>query len=322
MTFRAVSLGRVALAALFVVAAAGRVDAACTTVAPSIASLGTPISFDVRTTPQMGSTANAGLRCSGTVLGVLASGDHFYATITSQNGGLKGPHNDVIGFTVYGNNSTTYPIPLNQQFDYAATPLISLLGLLGGAPVTLPLYIRTATGSNLAAGTYTDRLTIHWSWDYCQGIGLFGICIGRDTGSGQVQVDVTITVTNACQVSSAPAIAFGPAPTVAAFPVINSNVAIVCTRDLSAYTVGVSNGQNPSGGRRRMASGANRMQYDIYKGATSTIWGSVGAARVSNTATGDGNTSELFPYRAQIYTDQSNPPVGTYTDSVVVDITF
>lgn len=110
---------------------------------------------------------------------------------------------------------------------------------------------------------------------------------------------------------------------------MNGQATIACTKG-SAYTVGISDGQNPVsvGGQRRMVSGSNFLNYDIFKSATTTRWGSVSTARrASSTAevnpgNGLGTGSQVFNYNAAIYTNQTTPPAGTYVDNVVLDVAF
>jgi spore coat protein U-like protein len=126
-------------------------------------------------------------------------------------------------------------------------------------------------------------------------------------------------VTNDCSIT-APDIQFGSAPLLAGFAARSQNIGLLCTKGL-VYTVGLSPGANASGGRRRMASGANRLQYDIFK-PDATVWGATGAARAAGAGIADGLATQLMPYTARIYTDQPQPAAGTYTDSVVVDVGF
>ncbi|PYC02101.1 hypothetical protein DMX09_18990 [Pseudomonas protegens] len=306
-------------------------QALCNTVSTAPAGFGTVSSILVRTTSQPASTTNAGLSCTGSLLSLLASNDHFYATITSSTSGMVGPTGDVIGYTLYANNSTSYPITRGVQFDFARNSIIDLLGLLGSATVakTVPIYMGTITGSNVAAGVYTENLSIFWSWNYCAGIGALGICLGRDIGSGTQALTVNMTVSNDC-VITAPNISFGSAPVVSAFATVTGQtINLSCTKG-SAYTVGLSDGQQPvsAGGRRRMISGSNYLAYDIFKSAGNTRWGSVGSARRSSTdaevnpGNGLGTGSQIFNYNARIYTDQNTPPAGTYIDNVVLDVGF
>lgn len=291
----------------------------CSVVAGINALFGSVTSIAARTTSQQTSTSQAGLRCSGTLLSVLQPGDHFYATIVSANAGLKGTSGDVLPYTLYGDSTTSYPIATGTAYDYASTPLINLLGLLGGTPANLPLYFRTATGSNLAAGTYTDTLTINWSWNYCSGIGLAGICIGRDIGSGTSSFTATLSVTNDCTIT-APAIAFGAAPIVSGFAPISGALSMVCTKGMS-YTVGLGPGLNAaSNGRRQMASSGSWLQYDIFR-SDGAVWND-SSARVASSTVADGLTAQTYSFTARIYADQTTPAAGSYTDSVVVDVHF
>ena len=308
----------------------GAAQALCSVVSTTAAAFGSISSIAVRTTTQPSSTLNAGLSCTGSLLTLLTSNDHFYATITSTQSGLLGPTGDVIGYTIYANNSTSYPVTRGTAFDFARNGIIDALGLLNGTtPKTVPLYLSATIGSNVAAGVYTETLSIFWNWNYCSGIGAGSICLGRDINSGTATLTVNLTVSNDCTIT-APNIAFGSAPVISAFtPVTGQTINLACTKG-SAYTVGLSDGQNPVsvGGRRRMISGSNYLAYDIFKSAGTTRWGSVGSARRSSTdaevnpGNGLGTGSQIFNYNAKIYTDQTTPPAGTYLDNVVLDVGF
>ncbi|PYC28611.1 Csu type fimbrial protein [Pseudomonas mosselii] len=306
----------------------GTAWALCSAVATAPAAFGSVNSTLVRTTVQSASSTNAGLQCTGSLLSLLVSSDHFYATITSSSSGLVGPTGDVIPYTIYANNTTSYPISRGVQFDFARNGIIDALGLLNGTtPKTVPLYLKTVVGANVAAGLYQETLNIAWSWNYCSGIGIGAICLGRDIGSGNQTLLVSLTVTNDCQITT-PNISFASAPVVAGFGTVNQSVSVSCTKG-SNYTVGLDDGQNVSGGRRRMKSSANNyLAYDIFKSAGVVRWGSVGAARRSssdaevNPGAGTGTGSQVFNYNAKVYTDQATPPAATYTDSVILDVQF
>lgn len=310
---------------------AGSAMAACSVVTTAPASFGSISSMTVRTAAQTSSTANAGLSCTSALISLLVSSDHFYATVTSAQSGMVGPTGDVIGYTLYGNNSSSYPITRGTQFDFGGSGGIAqALGLIAGPGTkTVPLYLSSITGSNVAAGLYTETLNIAWNWNYCSGIGIGGVCLGRDIGNAVATLTVSMIVTNDCQIT-APNISFGSAPVISGFTAVTGQtINIACTKG-SAYTVGLSDGQNPlsAGGRRRMISGSNYLAYDIFKSAGTTRWGSVGAARrASSTAevnpgNGLGTGSQVFNYNAKIYSDQTTPPAGTYLDNVVLDVGF
>lgn len=303
--------------------AAFEAKAGCTVAGvASPASYGPISSTLVRTAAQSTSSSNAGLTCTAGGISLLGEA-YFKATITSSNSGMVGPTGDVIAYTIYASNSIAKPITRGQAFDFSSN------GLLGAtAPSMIPLYFTTAA-NNVAAGVYTETLNVRWDWSYCTGLGVLGICLGYDTGSNKIStLTVSMTVANDCTIS-APSISFGSAPVVSAFSTISQTISVNCTKG-SAYTVGLGDGTHPVsvGGRRQMMSGGNYLAYDIFQSAGTTRWGSVGAARRASTTaevnpgTGLGSGSQIFNYNARIYTDQATPPAGTYTDSVVLDVSF
>ncbi|WP_455886147.1 Csu type fimbrial protein [Pseudomonas rustica] len=306
---------------------AGSALAKCTIVSTLPVLFGAVNSTQVRLASQAASTTNAGLQCNGTVLSVLSSGDSFKLTVTPATGGLVGPTGDVIPYTLYADSTTNFPITRNVAFEFGRTGILDLLGLLNGTPKAVPLYIRTQIGSNVAAGLYQETLSLAWAWNYCEGIAIGGLCIGRDNSSGSASLTVSLTVTNDCQITT-PDINFASAPVVAGFGTVSQSLSVSCTKG-SSYTVGLNDGQNVANGRRRMKSAANNyLAYDIFKSAGTVRWGSSGAARRSSTdadvnpGLGTGTGSQVFNYNAKVYTDQATPPAATYSDSVILDVQF
>lgn len=305
-------------------------QALCSVVQAGNVAFGSVASTTLASTVQSSSSTNAGLRCSGSLVTLLRSDDFFKATFTPTGGttGLVGPTGDVIQYTLYADNTTSHPITRGQPFDFARNGILDALGILGNVvPATIPVYVRTLTGSNVAAGNYSETFTVFWNWDYCYGIGVGGLCIGRQTLTGSTTMTVTLTVTADCQITT-PAINFGTAPVVSGFSAVSQSVSLNCTKG-SAYTVGLNDGLYVSGGRRRMRSPANNyLAYDIFKSAGTVRWGSLTSARRSssdadiNPGNGTGTGSQVFNYNARVYTDQATPPAGAYQDSVILDVAF
>ncbi|MEE1868392.1 Csu type fimbrial protein [Pseudomonas auratipiscis] len=318
------------LLATLALLASAQAHALCSVVATSPADFGTVNSTLVRDAVQSASTLNAGLQCTGSLLSLLATNDHFYATFTPTAGttGLVGPTGDVIRYTLYANNTTNYAITRGQAYDFARNGIIDALGLLNGTvPKSVPIYLKTQVGSNVAAGLYQETFTVEWSINYCYGIGALGACLGRQTFTQSTSLTVKLTVSNDCQITTPP-VSFGSAPVISGFSAVNQSVNLSCTKG-SSYTVGLGEGQNAAGGRRRMKSAAsNFLAYDIFKSAGSQRWGSLTTARRAssdadiNPGAGTGTGSQIFNYNARIYPDQSTPPVGTYLDNVILDVQF
>ncbi|MDD0977196.1 spore coat U domain-containing protein [Pseudomonas fontis] len=302
--------------------------ALCSVISAVPSSFGLVSSNTLLTTLQSTSTTNAGLSCTGSLASLLASNDHLHATITSANSGLTGPSGDIIGYTLYADDSTSYPITRGVAFDFARSSIADALGLIASptAAKTVPIYIKTIIGSNVAAGVYQETLSVFWSWNYCKDVGLPGICFGRDIGSGSSSLTVSLTVTNDCLIT-APNINFGSAPVVSAFSTVNQSINLVCTKG-SAYNIGLDDGRHVVAGRRQMISENNYLAYDIFKGAGTTRWGSVASSRRAsseaeiNPGNGLGVGSQVFNYNARIYTDQLTPPAGAYLDSIILDVKF
>ena len=303
--------------------AVSEVEAGCTAAGiASPAGYGTISSTLVRTVAQNTSSTSAGLTCTPGGIALFSTA-YFKATITSAQSGMLGPTGDVIAYSISAGTNGTHPITRGTAFDFASN------GLLGTtAPSIIPLYFTTSI-NNVAAGIYTETLSVRWDWYYCTGLGALGVCLGSDSGVNKVStLTVTMTVANDCTIS-APVITFGNAPVISGFTPVSQTISVACTKG-SAYTVGLSDGLHPVsvGGRRQMIFGTNFLAYDIFKSAGTTRWGSVGAARrASSTAevnpgNGLGTGSQIFNYNAKIYTDQTTPPAGAYTDSVVLDVGF
>jgi len=197
-----------------------------------------------------------------------------------------------------------------------------LLDLLSTRVFTLPIYFRTLSGQTVAAGQYQVTFNLNVTYNICS-LGLAG-CGAWQTGTVPVAVTATINITNDCITITAPNVNFGSAPLVKDFPAVSQGVAVTCTKG-SVYSVGINNGSNASGSVRRMASGNNRLSYEIYKGSTSERWGSSGTERWASSASSlvSGNgLVRTYNYTARILTNQATPPAGTYSDTVVVDIAF
>lgn len=304
------------------------VQAACS-VATTSGALGSVSSFTVNTSEQK-SSADLLVQCD-VVLGLL-NNDTVKLTYTgasatvNNRGALKRVDNatvaDAIPVRLCGqagcaNNSE---IAINGTYTWSGT---TLLALLGSKRFTLPLYFHTLTGQNVSAGPYQLIFNFNVYYNICQ-VGALGACITNQTNTVATTLQLTLTVTNDCITITAPNVNFGSAPLVKNFPAIAQSVSVTCTKG-STYSVGINNGSNASGNVRNMASGGNRLSYEIYKGSTTERWGSSGTERWASSASSSLSSDGLlrtYDYTAKILNTQTTPPAGTYTDTVVVDIAF
>ena len=299
-------------------------QAQCSYAATPAASFGAVTSFVAQASAQHTSAVTVA-SCGGSLLNVLVIlGDTPYLRATISNSAhnfqLVNSHGDSIGYSAYAGPNGQYPLTSGTTFNYYQQPILSVLGLLGGSGGNLPMYFTTTPGGNLSAGTYSDTFSIAWSWKICN-LGTV-ICLGYTQGSGSATVTLTLTVENSCQIASAPDIDFGSAPAPELFAPVNQSVGVLCTKGFAAYTIGLDAGQHTAGGRRRMSGAGQHLEYVLFKSATSNVWGLTGSSRITNTVDANGTSPQTFPYRAEIYTDQTTPAVGHYTDSVVLNIAW
>lgn len=123
----------------------------------------------------------------------------------------------------------------------------------------------------------------------------------------------------ACTVS-ATSFQFGAIDPLVASPTDSSSTITVDCPSLTAYTIALSAG-NGSYAERQMQSGANSLAYNLYTAATYTnIWGdgTGGSSTVAGSADASGTEHSVFGRVPH----QATATPGTYSDSIVVTITF
>lgn len=289
------------------------------TVSPGTADLGARSSFDVATT-SVTTQSTTGFKCTGGVLSILSTNTIDATLVASANAqgttprlfnaatGMYLPYaicQDVGCATVYNFGSTIH---------WSSTTFLGILGLFNAPDGSLPLYLRPVTGVQLPKGTYTDTIGLNWTWHLCAA-GLLGLCV-YDDGTATSTVTVTLEVLSDCFIDSAPDLSFGSAAFVSTFDAVTQNIQVRCTPDVT-YRVSFDMGNHSAAGWRRMLSGANALQYNIYIPASGAVW----TTTTFVTATGNGSAQSV-PYRAMINPAQNNVPAGVYVDNVRVIVSY
>ncbi|WP_381492006.1 Csu type fimbrial protein [Sphingosinicella xenopeptidilytica] len=305
------------------------------TVGTAGTNLGNASSFVVGTSSQSGS-GGSGMACSAIS---LITTSYLKLRVETSTFVLTGPSGQTIPFVMSGTAGGT-AIGVGTEFDFSGFDLLNLFSGPGGA---VPVYFRTTPATGLAAGSYTGSVSLRWYFSVCTlGVvaclaysnspgatrNIFGVL--SNWGSGvPVTINVSLTVENDC-IITAPDLAFGAAPLVGTFNPVTRTISIRCSAG-AAYTVGLDNGANASGSTRRMRRGATSdyLTYEIYRNTITTDrWGNAGVERRSSTSADsnpgiyDGSTLQGFSYRAAIDPGQPTPPTGTYTDTIILDVTF
>jgi spore coat protein U-like protein len=140
---------------------------------------------------------------------------------------------------------------------------------------------------------------------------------------------VQITITASCTINAA-TLNFG---TLAGTTVIagatnaSTNISVTCTNG-SPYAIGVDNGVNASGSQRRMKSGANFLNYNLYTNAGLTnAWTTAASSSSCSSAnscflgTGSGSAQSITVF-GQMPAVGTAPATGTYSDTVTMTITY
>ena len=150
-------------------------------------------------------------------------------------------------------------------------------------------------------------------------------------GTANSNLGVNASVASNCPISTV-AVAFGPYDPIvtnASTALAGSgSITIACTK-ASVPTLGLGLGANAAGAVRQMASGTERLPYELYQppsnvdgtacGALTTVWGTGGAQLTTVAAPSKAartyNVCGSIPAGADV-------AVGAYADTVVATVTF
>lgn len=329
-------------------ASAGWAGPACGVRTGVAAALGNHGSLDAGQS-RIETSSSGGLSCQRGGVAVYGK-DWVRLRLDSHDGGLlRNPTTgDVLPFQIYAGKDRSLPLAVGSLVELSQW---SWLGAAGSADIPLYFATQPATGSSIAAGTYTATLFVRWYWQICPGTLVAGACAaaggwdrsrgltGRCTaglvchgvqywGAGEVTaLQLSLTVDTQCEMTT-PDLNFGSAPLVSEFAAASGQVRVRCTKGAS-YSVGMGPGRHPDGVIRRMSNGSEFLAYQLYKSnVAADRWGDQGAERRRsheselNPGVLDGLTPQVFQYRGVILTDRPTPSAGTYVDHVVVDVQF
>ncbi|MCL6363991.1 SCPU domain-containing protein [Pectobacterium carotovorum subsp. carotovorum] len=297
--------------------------AACTT-PPSSTTLGPYASsvVGVNGTPQI-VTSGSGFRCTGSLLS-LASTNTIQITILDDSNPSgtamrmrRGTSTDYVPYSLCIDSGCGTLYDIGSTYTWSRTTFLGILGLFNSADGSIPIYIRTSIGNNVSAGTYTDTVTIKWDYRLCS-LGALGICVYEE-GSTTSTLNITMNITNDCQITSAPNVSFGIAAFPADFAAVNSSLGVRCTL-LGAYTVKLVSTHPDDANWRRMTATVGGtpyyLQYQLYR------TGNIAWTETNDySGTGTGITQSI-PYTARINASQASKPEGAYKDTVTINVTI
>lgn len=308
------------LAFLLLAGWSGASRAACTLSGGQL-GFGTVSTFDVREQKVPVVSGSAGLGCNGSIISVVTS-NYARARATSAGGfRLRDAAGNAIRYRLSADAGGKYPLSGGASVDYFDPVLLDLLGILSSKSFAPTLFATVLDAPNIPAGTYTDTVTIDWTWQVCHGVGAGGLCILAETGSGSTVVTVTLTAGKDCRVV-APDIDFGSAPLVTGFAPVRQAVTVDCSLGLGfsvGFTSGTAGVSRPW--RAMKGAGSARLEYNLFR-PDGAVWDEAGAMPGSAVGTGNPVPALAQVYTARINPAQPTPPAGSYNDAISVVITF
>jgi len=131
---------------------------------------------------------------------------------------------------------------------------------------------------------------------------------------------VTITIENACEISTSPTtLDFGTQGVLSSNVDSTSTLSVTCTTS-APYNIGLDGGASGNVNARTMTDGTDFVGYQLYQEAARTnVWGdTIGTNTVASSGTG---SAQQFTVYGRV-PPQTTPPAGTYNDSVTVTVTY
>jgi spore coat protein U-like protein len=140
--------------------------------------------------------------------------------------------------------------------------------------------------------------------------------------SSTLSVDATVTAN--CAVSTSP-VAFGNVDVTSGAAVDGTGgITVTCTSGTAwAAAADVGTGTGATLASRKLANGANLLNYALYtdSGRTTTWGDGVGGTTATITGTGSGSAQASTIY-GRVSAGQASLPAGSYSDSVTVTLTY
>jgi spore coat protein U-like protein len=309
----------------FVLALQSCASAQSCTVSDTVLAFGT--SVDVLAGAAVDTTSTLTVTCSGGSGG--AGGQRICINIGAGSASdatsrqMTGPGGNKARFDLYQDSGrTTLWGSWQTGFDTAGVQLEVARNTT--TPVTV--FGRFfASQPTAVAGSYTSTFSANPFITYDDKNKAAATC---PTGSlsASTSTSATVTIISNCNISTT-ALNFGTTGLLTSNIDATGTINAQCNTSLP-YSIGLDNGSNASGSQRRMKQGSTFVNYNLYTDSgrtlawtttTSTTSCSAGTGTcVTNTGTGANQPITVFGR----VPPQSTTPQGTYSDTVLVTVTF
>lgn len=302
------------LQALLLWLCCAKAQAFCTVQTPAAINFGTAQPSPLVRSGQLTGNSSALIDCTRILNVALISTDVYNYQVTASSNGFR---------LRYGSFYIPYQLSSHANFSVVLSAVgqgynnlsFTLLNILGGQDVQVPLYARTLP-ANVAAGVYSDQLTLHFTGRYCR-LAVANVCVGFEDLNSTVQLQLSLTVERSCALTVPASHHFGTVASLATLPEFRLPLQVDCTLNES-YQLHIDNGDNFDGNLRRFSNGSN--QYLGY-----SLWQPNGSILLNENSrlqkTGAGAT-ELIEPRLRLHQAAQLPPAGTYRDTVRVIVSY
>jgi len=280
-------------------------------------------SVDVLSGGNIDTTATLSASCTGVALTTV----RICPSIGAGSGGatasarrISGPgaslnyqlYQDAARTTVWGSYDWGLP---------GTPPTIDLaLGAGGSASTSRTIYARLSGGQSSApAGSYVSNFTAADTSFVYATLGVPPCPNLLLPQTAHPTFSATATVVNNCLVTPQD-IDFGAHGMLTANIDANGLLSVTCTPS-TAYTIGLNGGTaNAAPGARQMTKGGETITYALYQNSARTqLWGNtIGTDTVAAAGTG---LAQNFTVYGRV-PPQASPSAGTYTDTIVVTVTY
>lgn len=292
----------------------------CTITRPNIA-FGT---VDVLLGAAVDVTATLTVRCTGTanqtVRVCLNLGDPNGGTVGGNRIAISGAN--TMAYQIYADAARTVKWS-SWKTGGVGVEVLTTTGTTGtnGPTQTITRYGRVFGGQpTVRAGAYAAAFSGTLTHVRSRYTSTGQLCPAMTTGTLNWSFSMSATVPSKCTIGNA-TLNFGTVPNIPANIDASTNLSVACSPTLPFNIgLGLGTGTGATLAARKMTSGANTVTYSLFRDTLRTQqWGTtIGTNTISGTGTG--NTASI-PVYARVPA-QATPNPGTYTDTVVITVTY
>jgi len=320
---------KLALAALVLMLVGWAAPAAAQTCSFSISDVNFGTVSPVSGASTVDSSGTLSINCSGLgLLGILPVTVGICPNLDAGTGGsnatgrlMKGSGSNTITYQLYQDSARSLPWGSAQLLNFTSVPTVMVTSdSSGNVHTSRTIYGRMTNPGTAPSGSYSSTFagqSFYWGISV---LGCGGVTIGTLVTPPSFNVLANVPVD--CLLSAGQ-LDFGTAGLLTSAVNAQANISVSCTNG-APYSVALGPGGTGTGptARKMVGPGGASIQYGLYKDSGRTSpWGDTAAgASTLASATGSGVSQTLTVY-GQVPA-QTTPAPGSYTDTVVITLTY